>query len=70
VIENYQGTPSVPDALIVIVRAYRKLGADDLAADALRVLQMNYPDNPMTARLTADASYTGDDQDSPFWKFW
>lgn len=70
VIENYQGTPSVPDALIVTVRAYRKLGADDLAADALRVLQMNYPDNPMTARLAADASYTGDDQDSPFWKFW
>ena len=70
VIENYQGTPSVPDALIVTVRAYRKLGADDLAADALRVLQVNYPDNPMTARLAADASFTGDDQDSRFWKFW
>jgi len=70
VIENFQRTPSVPGALIIMVRAYRKLGADDLAADALRVLELNYPDNPETVRLAADASYTGDDQASSFWKFW
>lgn len=46
VIENYQRTTAVPGALVVMVRAYRKLGMDDLADDALRVLRLNYPDNP------------------------
>ena len=44
VIESYQGTPAVPDALVTLVQAYRKLGMDDLAADAERVLKLNYPD--------------------------
>jgi outer membrane protein assembly factor BamD len=46
VIENYQRTTSVPDALVVMVRAYRKLQMNELAEDALRVLRLNYPDNP------------------------
>jgi outer membrane protein assembly factor BamD len=46
VIENYQRTTSIPDALIMMVRAYRKLGMNGLADDALRVLRLNYPDNP------------------------
>lgn len=44
VIENYQGTPAVPQALVVLVQAYRQLGLDDLAADAERVLKLNYPE--------------------------
>lgn len=44
VVESYQGTPAVPEALAVLVQAYRKLGLDDLAADAERVLKLNYPD--------------------------
>lgn len=44
VIESYQGTPAVPEALVTLVQAYRKLGMDDLAADAERVLKLNYPD--------------------------
>ena len=44
VIESYQGTPAVPEALVIMVRAYRKLGLDDLAADAERVLKLNYPE--------------------------
>lgn len=44
VIENYQGTPAVPVALEIMVQAYRKLGLDDLAADAERVLKLNYPE--------------------------
>lgn len=44
VIESYQGTPAVPEALVTLVQAYRKLGLDDLAADAERVLKVNYPD--------------------------
>jgi outer membrane protein assembly factor BamD len=44
VLENYPQTPSIPEALLVMVQAYRQLGIDDLAADALKVLQLNYPD--------------------------
>ena len=44
VIESYQGTPAVPEALVIMVQAYRKLGLDDLAADAERVLKLNYPE--------------------------
>lgn len=45
VIESYQGTPAVPQALATLVQAYRELGMDDLAADAERVLKLNYPDH-------------------------
>ena len=70
VIENFQRTPSVPGGLAIMVSAYRKLGADDLAADALRVLKLNYPDNPMTARLENSDDYSDGDEGSSFWKFW
>jgi outer membrane protein assembly factor BamD len=51
VIENYQRTPAVPEALAIMVRAYRKLDVDTLADDALRVMRLNYPDHPELARL-------------------
>ena len=44
VVENYQGTPAVSDALAVMTIAYREMGLDDLASDAARVLSLNYPD--------------------------
>lgn len=44
VVENYQGTPAMPVALETLVQAYRKLELDDLAADAERVLKLNYPE--------------------------
>ena len=44
VIENYQGTPAVSDALAIVMIAYREMGLDDLSADAARVLRLNYPD--------------------------
>jgi len=69
VVENYQRTPAVPDALVYMVRAYRLLGADDLAADALKVLRLNYPQQPGVALLESPGGYP-DDQSPPFWKFW
>ena len=45
VIENYQGTPAVADALAVLTLAYRELELDGLSADAARVLELNYPDH-------------------------
>ena len=45
VVENYQGTPAVSEALAVMSIAYERLGFDDLSADAARVLRLNYPDH-------------------------
>jgi outer membrane protein assembly factor BamD len=46
VVENFQRTPAVPDALAVMVQAYKLLGMDDLANDALITLRSNYPTYP------------------------
>ena len=49
VIEDFDGTPSVVDALVILHDAYRELGLDELAADVARVIAANYPD--ASARL-------------------
>ena len=41
VVENYQRTPAVRDALVVMAKAYDKLGLTELADDARRVLKLN-----------------------------
>jgi len=41
VIERYQRTSAVEDALELLIDAYKRLGEDQLAADAQRVLAMN-----------------------------
>lgn len=41
VIENYQRTPAVRDALEVMIEAYTRLGMQDLVADAQKVLALN-----------------------------
>lgn len=46
VVENYQQTPAMPEALILMAKAYKVLELDDLSADALRVLELNYPNHP------------------------
>jgi outer membrane protein assembly factor BamD len=46
VLERYQRTPSAADALAILVMSYQAVGLDDLAADALRVLELNYPEHP------------------------
>jgi outer membrane protein assembly factor BamD len=43
VVENYQRTPAVPEALTIMVRGYKILGLDDLAKETLRVLESNFP---------------------------
>lgn len=46
VVEHYQGTPAVPYALQVMKEAYVNLGMTDLAKDAARVYELNYPNGP------------------------
>ena len=46
VVENYQRSPAMPEALVIMAKAYRILDMKDLSDDALRVLELNYPDHP------------------------
>lgn len=43
IIKEYQRTPAVPHALKIMQQAYTELGMNDLAADAERVYNLNYP---------------------------
>lgn len=43
VVESYPRTPSVPDALVLMAKAYKILEMPDLSADTVRVLELNYP---------------------------
>jgi outer membrane protein assembly factor BamD len=52
VLENYQRTPAMPEALVVMAKAYKILEMDDLSHDALRVLELNYPGHPGVAEVS------------------
>ena len=43
VIENYSTTPSVEQALALMLFSYQHMGFEDLASDVHRVLELNYP---------------------------
>lgn len=51
VIENYPRTPAMPEALVVMAKAYKILEMHDLSEDALRVLELNYPGHPGVAEV-------------------
>ena len=70
VIENYQRTPAVEPALVIAARAYRKLDAPELEADAMRVLRMNYPDSPEIPLLEDPRGYEVARKGSSSWRFW
>ena len=46
VLENYQQTPAMPEALVLLAKAYKVLELNDLSDDTLRVLEANYPNHP------------------------
>jgi len=59
--------------LIIMVRAYRRLGVNDLADSAMRVLQLNYPENPAIDWLNDPRGYEIAKKGTGFWaglKFW
>ncbi|PHS69710.1 MAG: outer membrane protein assembly factor BamD [Methylophaga sp.] len=51
VIENYSRTPAMPEALLIMAKAYKVLELNDLSEDALRVLRLNYPGHPGVAEV-------------------
>lgn len=54
VFENFQETPSVPEALAVMVEAYQLLEMQDLADQTLAVLSSNFPNHES---LTTDNQF-------------
>jgi outer membrane protein assembly factor BamD len=63
VIETYPETPSVEEALVILVSAYDLLGIEDLKNDTLRVLKTNYPQSRFNTGVVPQ------DQ-KVWWKFW
>ena len=55
VIENYQMAPAMPEALVLLAKSYKVLELYALADDALRVLELNYPNHPGVAEVEATA---------------
>jgi len=43
VVENFQGTPSVPNGVALMVECYLRLGLNELADTSLALLRENYP---------------------------
>ena len=56
VLTEYPNTPSVHDALLIMVRGYDALGMSKLRDDAQRVLDMNYPVSGAGASLHSGLS--------------
>ena len=46
VVENYQGSPAIPDALAVVAHAYHLLGYKELSENAVATLKDNFPSYP------------------------
>lgn len=44
VIESYQRTPAVREALVILAKAYKIMNLNDLSNSTLKVLKLNYPD--------------------------
>lgn len=51
IVKSYPGAPQVIPALALMVESYRKLNEPELANDALRVLNTNYPNSPEAQKL-------------------
>ena len=50
VIQQYQATPAVEEALFIMVEGYQKLGLEEQRADAERVLRASFPDTQLFTR--------------------
>jgi outer membrane protein assembly factor BamD len=61
-IRNYPDAPAIEEALFIMARSYEALGMDDLAGDATRVLDQNFPDSVYYRG--------GPKEDKPWWQLW
>jgi outer membrane protein assembly factor BamD len=51
VLEEYQRTPSVEDALGLMAIAYREMGLSDLMQDTVRIIERNFPGSTYLAEI-------------------
>jgi len=64
VLENFDTTPAVPDALAVMVQGYELLDMPELSAQMLDILKLNYPDHPaLNDDGSFDFQYSSDEGD-------
>lgn len=63
VLEHYQQSPALEEALAIMARSYEKLGLNDLRDDALRVLKLNFPKSDY---VSSDVKA----REKAWWKFW
>lgn len=62
-IENYPDSPSIEEALVIMVSAYDLMDLEDLKQDTMRILKTNFPDSKFNT--------TGVPNDQKvWWKFW
>lgn len=61
---RYPQAPANQDALVMMIRAYEKLGMNELAADTKRVLQKNFPNNALVGSPAAKEA------GKSWWKPW
>lgn len=57
VLTQYPNTPSIHDALLILVRGYDALGMKKLRDDAQRVLDMNFPESGSRTNLQSNKSH-------------
>jgi outer membrane protein assembly factor BamD len=55
VVENFQQTPAMPEALVLLAKSYKVLEMNELSDDALRVLELNYPNHPGISEVNKTA---------------
>jgi len=64
VVENFQQTPAVPDALAVMIQSYNSLDMGELSNNALATLKANYPNHPALqgGQFNDDYAYRQEDR--------
>jgi outer membrane protein assembly factor BamD len=62
-ITDYQEVPALEEALFILMRSYDALGMTQLAGDARRVMEKNYPKSEYLSRGSKSSQ-------EPWWKFW
>ena len=63
VLEHYQQSPALEEALAIMARSYEKMGMNDLRDDAMRVLKHNFPKSEY---VSSDVKV----REKAWWKFW
>lgn len=53
VLQNFQSTPAVEDALGIQALAYQRMGLTDLMRDTVQVLELNFPDSTYIEDINA-----------------